>query len=200
MSSSTHLNVRKKQTDAIIRFLNFNAQTLKDSNSDLYKVLILDRFTKDIIAPLLRVSDLRKHGVTLHLIIDAERSPIADVPAIYFLQPSEANVERVAQDAKSGLYEVMHLNFATTMPMRLMEQLATSTVKAGCVAKIGKLYDQYLSFVALESNLFSLGLPNSYVELNDPTAADYQIEVRTSLMPDAIPEGPSMHETLPSLW
>jgi hypothetical protein len=40
------------------------------------------------------------------------------------------------------------------------------------------VFDQYLSFIALEPSLFSLGLPNSYLELNDPAARDSQIEVR----------------------
>ena len=34
----------------------------------MYKVLVLDQYTKDILAPLLRVNDLRKHGITLHLV------------------------------------------------------------------------------------------------------------------------------------
>ena len=39
---------------------------------------------------------------------------------------------------------------------------------------------QYLSFMSLENNLFSLGLPDTYVQLNDPTAQDQQIEVGSS--------------------
>ena len=34
----------------------------------MYKVLVLDKYTKDILAPLLRLNDLRKHGITLHLV------------------------------------------------------------------------------------------------------------------------------------
>ena len=209
----------------------------KDQAS-LYKILVLDRFTKDVIAPLLRVADLRKHGVTLHLTLEAERQPIPDVPAVYLVQPSTANLERIAADAAAGLYDVMHLHFTTTLPMRLMEQLAASAVKANAVARVGRLFDQvgrqmvghalsvclrcaclvatwtcvlrwvpakvalrcaaplaahlscccpspatlqqYLSFMSLENNLFSLGLPDTYVQLNDPTAQDQQIEVGSS--------------------
>ena len=113
----------------------------KDQAS-LYKILVLDRFTKDVIAPLLRVADLRKHGVTLHLTLEAERQPIPDVPAVYLVQPSTANLERIAADAAAGLYDVMHLHFTTTLPMRLMEQLAASAVKANAVARVGRLFDQ----------------------------------------------------------
>eukprot|EP00199_Chlamydomonas_sp_CCMP681_P007327 CAMPEP_0119109750 /NCGR_PEP_ID=MMETSP1180-20130426/22986_1 /TAXON_ID=3052 ORGANISM="Chlamydomonas cf sp, Strain CCMP681" /NCGR_SAMPLE_ID=MMETSP1180 /ASSEMBLY_ACC=CAM_ASM_000741 /LENGTH=51 /DNA_ID=CAMNT_0007095691 /DNA_START=34 /DNA_END=185 /DNA_ORIENTATION=+ len=48
-------NVRQKQTDVLVRALNLNsAATPGKEPSDLYKVLILDRFTKDVVAPLLR--------------------------------------------------------------------------------------------------------------------------------------------------
>lgn len=41
---------------------------------------------QDILAPLLHVNELRRHGVTLHMLLDAERQPIPDVPAVYFVQ------------------------------------------------------------------------------------------------------------------
>ncbi len=41
---------------------------------------------QDILAPLLHVNELRRHGVTLHMLLDADRQPIPDVPAVYFVQ------------------------------------------------------------------------------------------------------------------
>ena len=79
---------------------------------------------QDILAPLLHVNELRKHGVTLHMLLDAERQPIPDVPAIYFVQPSEAAVARIVQDVARGLYDAFHLNFSTHIPRPLMEKLA----------------------------------------------------------------------------
>ena len=55
---------------------------------------------------------------------------------------------------------------------------AAGAVAASCVQRIAKVHDQYLSFVALEAGLFSLGLPSSYLELNDPAAGESQIEVK----------------------
>jgi hypothetical protein len=145
---------------------------------DLYKVLVLDRHCKDIIAPLLRVSELRAQGITLHLLLEQERQAIPDVPAIYFVHPTPENIERIIQDAQQQLYDVMHVNFATSVPSRLLEQLASGVVKANAVGRVAKLFDEYLSFIALEPSCFSLGLPDSYLALNDPTAKDTQIEVR----------------------
>lgn len=50
--------------EALVRLLHLNAppSALKGSSGDdeAYKVLVLDRITKDIVAPLLRINDLRK--------------------------------------------------------------------------------------------------------------------------------------------
>ena len=44
---------------------------------------------------MMQVSDLRKHGVTLHLMISSERQSIPDVPAIYFVEATEENVRLI---------------------------------------------------------------------------------------------------------
>jgi hypothetical protein len=156
--------------------LHSTAAASRDA-SELYKILVMDRFCKDVIAPLLRVSELRKQGVTLHLMLEAERQHVPDVPAIYFVQATPSNIDRIAQDAGQSLYDNMHVSFVTAASNRLLEQLASAAVRNGGVPKITKLFDEYLSFIALEPSLFSLGLPHTYVELNDPQAKDTQIEV-----------------------
>lgn len=104
--------------------LHASGPAAKDQG-ELYKVLILDRFCKDMVAPLMRVSELRSQGVTLHLLLDSNRQPITDVPAVYFVQPTQDNVEKIIQDAAANLYDLMYINFATSVPSRLLEQLAT---------------------------------------------------------------------------
>lgn len=145
----------------------------------MYKILILDRFSKDVIAPLLRVNDLRNQGVTLHLMLEADRQAIADVPAVYLVQPTASNIDRIISDAAQGLYSTVHIHFTSSVPGRMIEQLAAGVVKAGALSCMGKVFDQYLSFIALEPTLFSLGQSEAYVELNDPAARDTQIEVGT---------------------
>ena len=62
------------------------------------QVLILDAFTKDLLAPLLKVSELRRHGVTMHLQLHQDRQPIADAPAIYFVCATSDNIQRIIAD------------------------------------------------------------------------------------------------------
>lgn len=176
------LNVRQKQIDAIVKLLKYNqdgkggAVQSKAADGEVYKVLVLDRFSRDILAPLMRVNDLRKHGVTLHLMLESDRQAIPDVAAVYLLQANEENVKHVAKDLAAGKYDSLHINFVHAVPRPIMEELAMSAVQAAAEEKIAKVYDQYISFLSLDAGLFSLGLPNTYLELNDPSAQDFHIE------------------------
>lgn len=172
------LNLRQKQTNCIIRMLNLNQSPNSNGtgNEEVYKVLIFDKFCRDILSPLIHIKDLRKHGVTLYFIIDKERQTIPDVPAVYFVQPTQSNIQRIVLDASRSLYESFHLNFSSSLPRPLLEDLASGTLKTDSVQRISKVFDQYLEFVTLEDNLFSLAQPSCYVQLNDPSAGDQEIE------------------------
>lgn len=50
-------------------------------------------------------------------------------------------------------------------------------MRTGCSQRVAKVFDQYLSFLALEARLFSLGLRDTYLQLNDPKAQDTQVQV-----------------------
>ena len=50
-------------------------------------------------------------------------------------------------------------------------------MRTGCSQRVAKVFDQYLSFLALEGRLFSLGLRDTYLQLNDPKAQDTQVQV-----------------------
>ncbi|KAA6417657.1 MAG: SM Sec1-family [Trebouxia sp. A1-2] len=171
------LDIRQKQTAGVQHMLQFNAaaNTLR-KDEEIYKVLVVDRFTKGIIGPLLKLSDLRKQGVTLVLDLENQREAIPDVPAIYFVQATVSTIAAISRDVAAGLYDTFHLNLALTCPRPLLETLASNTVAAQCVQRIAKIYDQYMSFIALEAGLFSLGISDTYLQLNDPQAQDTQIE------------------------
>lgn len=178
------LNLRQKQTACIVRMLNLNAAsaasaaaTNPNPDQEVYKILVLDPLCRDVLSPLIHVRDLRRHGVTLYFLLDKpNRQPIPDVPAVYFLTPTPHNLSLVAQDLSNSLYSSFHLNFSSSLPRPLLETLASRTLESNSTHLISKIYDQYLEFVTLEENLFSLAQPRTYVNLNDPSAADSDIE------------------------
>ncbi|POM62644.1 SEC1 family transporter SLY1 [Phytophthora palmivora] len=179
-------SLQEKQRENLLRMLDFNSETAGgfvdaaqdsvDRWGDQWKVLIYDKFCRDIISPILKLHELRKKGVTLHMLLDTERDAIPDVPAIYFVEPTRENLERIVSDCSKELYSSVHLNFAYPLSRESLEYLARASVEAGCTSMIAKVFDQYTNFVSLEPSLFSLNLPESYRAYNDPNVADMQIE------------------------
>lgn len=172
------LNLRQKQTECITRMLNLNqpVNSTGTANEEVYKILIYDKYCQNMLSPLIHVKDLRKHGVTLYLLIDKDRKPVHDVPAVYFVQPNQSNIQRIVNDASHSLYDSFHLNFSSSIPRPLLEDLASGMLNSDSINRISKVHDQYLEFVTLEENLFSLAQKSSYVQLNDPSAGDREIE------------------------
>lgn len=132
-----------------------------------WKILIYDKPCRSIISPLLSVSQLRARGVTLHLLISTEREAIPDVPAVYFVEPTRANLSIIAEDCAKRLYSKVHINFVTKLDRSLMEEFGKLIVQANCLDMIASLHDQYLDFICLERNLFSLSNKiDSYAMMN----------------------------------
>lgn len=140
--------------------LNLNekpSQPASRSDSEpVWKLLIYDGAGQDIISPLLTVKELRDCGVTLHLKLHSDRDAIPDLPAIYFLTPSDDNINRICGDMRSRLYDQFYFNFITPISRQKLEDLASAALQANCTNCIKKVFDQYLNFVSLEENLFVL--------------------------------------------
>ncbi|XP_077586863.1 sec1 family domain-containing protein 1 [Stigmatopora nigra] len=184
-------SVRDKQTVALKRMLNFNAPPVKNATSEpVWKVLIYDRFGQDIISPLLSVKELRDMGITLHLLLHSDRDPIPDVPAIYFVMPSEENIDRICQDLRNQLYESYYLNFISAISRSKLEDIACAALAANAVTQITKVYDQYLNFITLEDDMFILGHQNkeaiSYHAINRGDTQDTDMEAIMDTIVDSL--------------
>ncbi|KAG2159609.1 Sec1-like protein [Suillus bovinus] len=210
--ATTPTTLQQAQTAALLALLNLNAPSdpcpiqrpgtpsgktstglkVPATGPPVWKVLVLDQQTKDVLATVLRVQDLRDVGVTLHVQLHSLRPPLPDVPAVYFVAPTLDNVRRIAEDLDKCLYESFHLNFVEPLPRALLEELAASVASAGTGDLVAQVLDQYLSFIAPSPSLFSLLSPlpstsssqagpsqapvTSYTLLNSPSSTEQQIE------------------------
>jgi len=170
------MSIRQEQCTALQRMLELNREAGVERWQHPWKVLVYDAFCRDILSPVLKVGDLRKQGITLHLLIDSEREAISDVPAIYFVQPTQSNMRRLGDDCARALYESFYVNFTPAVPRPLLEELAAKTLESDSVAQVSRVMDQYLNFASVEDDFFSLQLPQSYRKLNDPASPDSVVE------------------------
>uniref|UniRef100_A0AAX7TCH3 Sec1 family domain-containing protein 1 n=1 Tax=Astatotilapia calliptera TaxID=8154 RepID=A0AAX7TCH3_ASTCA len=181
----------KKKAFALKRMLNFNAPPLKNTAAEpVWKVLIYDRFGQDIISPLLSVKELRDMGITLHLLLHSDRDPIPDVPAIYFVMPTEENIDRICQDLRNQLYESYYLNFISAISRSKLEDIASAALAANAVTQVTKVFDQYLNFITLEDDMFILCHQNkeliSYHAINRADIQDTDMEAIMDTIVDSL--------------
>jgi hypothetical protein len=143
-------------------------------NDMIWKVLVFDNVGRDVISSVLRVNDLFKNGITVHMLVQAERYAIPDVPAIYFVSPTSENIDIVSKDLAAGLYESSYINFTSPVSRDLLEDLATKTINTS--NRIAQVYDQYLNFIVSEPNIYSLGMENVYSKLANPKVSEQDIQ------------------------
>ncbi|CAJ2502225.1 Uu.00g096190.m01.CDS01 [Anthostomella pinea] len=144
----------------------------------IWKVLVFDDLGRDVISSVLRVSDLRSMGVTMHMNLSATRNPIPDVPVVYLVEPNAKNLEGITSDLQKGLYSPAYINFLSSIPRPLLEDFASQTASAGTSEHIAQLFDQYLNFIVAEPDLFSLGMQkeHTYWALNSAKTKDEELD------------------------
>jgi sec1 family domain-containing protein 1 len=150
---------------------------LNADGDPIWKILIFDNLGRDIISSVLRVNDLRSWGVTIHLNINSTRHSIPDVPALYLVEPTAANLQLITSDLSRNLYAPAYINFLTSIPRPLLEDFAAQTATAGTAGSIAQVYDQYLNFIVSEPDLFSLGMgKDTYWMMNSAHTQDQDLD------------------------
>ncbi|XP_039641386.1 sec1 family domain-containing protein 1 [Perca fluviatilis] len=188
-------SVREKQTVALKRMLNFNAPPLKNTAAEpVWKVqhsCNTDRFGQDIISPLLSVKELRDMGITLHLLLPLDKNPIHSS-----LIPREPHRKTLTEydtgclDLRNQLYELYYLNFISAISRSKLEDIASAALAANAVTQVTKVYDQYLNFITLEDDMFTLCHQNkeliSYHAINRADIQDTEMEAIMDTVVDSL--------------
>jgi len=115
---------------------------------------------------------------------------VPEVPAIYFCQPTEENVRRIGEDLASGLYGQYHFHFISPVSRQRLEDLANAAVSAGVAQNVRKVYDQYVNFICLENDMFTLKHQNasglSYYALNKASVTDVEMDAMLNQIVDSL--------------
>ncbi|KAJ5749301.1 uncharacterized protein N7511_010997, partial [Penicillium nucicola] len=157
--------------------ISHSTPILNEDGDPIWKVLVFDNMGRDVISSVLRVNDLRAWGITIHLNLHSQRYPIPDVPVVYFVEPTPANIQAITHDLSHGLYSPAYVNFLSSVPRPLLEDFASQIVTSGASEHIAQVFDQYLNFVVAEPDLFSLGLGNdAYYKINSGKTSDEELD------------------------
>lgn len=109
--------------------------------------------------------------------INAPRYPIPDVPVLYLVEPTAANMQLICSDLARGLYTPAYINFLSSVPRPLLEDFAAQIASTNTAESISQIFDQYLNFIVAEPDLFSLGMgKEAYWTLNSAKPADAEVD------------------------
>ena len=136
-----------------------------------WRVLVVDNYGRDILAPFFKVKDLRECHITLHFALDAPRDPVPMVTAIYLCEPTSANIARIGEDCVGQLYDHVMINFTRPVTRRLLEMLAEKVRPLPSVDHI-RVVERPLGFVALQPSLVTLRDPQAFALLNSRKTGD----------------------------
>lgn len=65
--------------------------------------------------------------------LHADRPALPDVPAIYFIAPTQPNIRRIAADLQKSLYASTYINFTSALSRPLLEEFAELVATNGTV-------------------------------------------------------------------
>ncbi|KJP86566.1 hypothetical protein AK88_03762 [Plasmodium fragile] len=165
------LNIQEQQKNSAISMLNLNeyndnlsssGNILYYSHDKIWKILIYDSEGQNILAPLLKVGNLRHHGVTLNLNLHRQRSTIPEVNAVYLVDNNKENIDTIVKDMCNNMYGSYYINFISYVSEENLGYFANECVKNNVASHVSKITDRYLKFVSLSSSTFSLNIPNCF--------------------------------------
>ena len=165
--------MRQRLLDQVIRLVQ------KQQPPEQKIVLVLDERATRVVSAAMQLFDLAEEGVALVEPLGKLRRPFPTLPAIYLVEPTQANVERIVADfavRKEPTYRVAHVFFtrkASDDVIALLRGLAEP--KAGkkkkpktFVPRLASMYEANVDFLAVEEHVFHLDLPQALVQLFGP--------------------------------
>ncbi|KAB5564407.1 hypothetical protein DKX38_004461 [Salix brachista] len=144
-------NFRQISRERLLHEMLRSAKT-GDSKSS-WKVLIMDKLTVKIMSCSCKMADITQEGVSLVEDIYRRRQPLPSMDAIYFIQPTEENVNMFLSDmaGKSPLYKKAFVFFSSSITKELVSDIKKDS---SVLTRIGALREMNLEYFAIDSQGF----------------------------------------------
>ncbi|KAL1190845.1 Protein transport Sec1b [Cardamine amara subsp. amara] len=134
------------------------------SSKSAWKVLVMDKFTVKVMSSVCKMSEITQEGISLVEVITKHRQPMTAMEAIYFIQPTEANVTAFLSDmnGKSPLYKKAFVFFSSPISRSLVT-LIKKDLRA--MKRIGALKEMNLEYISMDAQGFITNNENALEEL-----------------------------------
>ncbi|RID45553.1 hypothetical protein BRARA_I02277 [Brassica rapa] len=137
---------------------------MPEKNGTPMKVLVLDMFTVKIMSSAAKMSEISQQGVSLVELITRRRQPMTSFDAIYFIQPTESNVNAFLSDmtGKSPLYKKAFVFFSSPVSRSLVT-LIRKDMRA--MKRISALKEMNLEYITMDIQGFVTNNENALEDL-----------------------------------
>ncbi|KAJ0264836.1 Protein transport Sec1b [Hirschfeldia incana] len=137
---------------------------LNGASKSPWKVLVVDKFTLKILSSACKMSEISQQGISLVELITKQRQPMTSFEAIYFIQPTESNVNAFLSDmtGKSPLYKKAFVFFSSPVSRNLVT-LIRKDVRA--MKRIGGLKEMNLEYISMDIQGFVTNNENALEDL-----------------------------------
>ncbi|ORD97213.1 SLY1 [Hepatospora eriocheir] len=127
-----------------------------------FKILVLDEKTRDILTVLYKVSELTENYICSFYLLSANRPDSQEIPAVYYVSSFEEAVEDIYKLKNYSYY----ISSSNQLARRDLENLAVklNSIKQG--NRVIQIQDTFTEFVALQNDLFSLNIKDSFINSN----------------------------------
>ncbi|XP_076976164.1 syntaxin-binding protein 3 isoform X3 [Tamandua tetradactyla] len=125
-----------------------------------WKIMLLDEFTTKLLAACCKMSDLLAEGITVVENIYKNREPVRQMKALYFISPTTKSVDCFLRDFASkseNRYKAAYIYFTDFCPDSLFNK-----IKASCSKSIRRCKEINISFIPLESQVYTLDVPDAF--------------------------------------
>jgi len=161
------------------RVLHEMLRSVKGGAAD-WKVLITDEVTVKVLSACVKMTDIQDEGISVVEDLNKRRQPLT-LDAIYFIQPTRNSVKRLIEDlsGKAPLYPRAWVFFSSPLPRDLLSGIRAD---AGLVARLGKLAEFNLEYLAVDQHAFVTDHPAALEHLfGEPTdgGAQYKATIES---------------------
>ncbi|NP_001076884.1 syntaxin-binding protein 3 [Bos taurus] len=131
-----------------------------------WKILLLDEFTTKLLASCCKMTDLLAEGITVVENIYKNREPVRQMKALYFISPTSKSVDCFLRDfggKSENKYKAAYIYFTDFCPDSLFNK-----IKASCSKSVRRCKEINISFIPLESQVYTLDVPDAFYYCYSP--------------------------------
>ncbi|XP_024398650.1 SNARE-interacting protein KEULE isoform X7 [Physcomitrium patens] len=160
-SRSVYRSFKQILHDRLLKDMLHTVRTTKQST--VWKVLVMDEITVKVMSSSCKMTEITEEGISLVENIGKSRQPLPALDAVYFIQPSQNNVESLIGDmsGKAPRYKRAFVFFSSPVPRNLLNTIKS---EASVLARVAVLREVNVEFLTIDTQIMTK-LWNIYLEI-----------------------------------